>query len=333
MPDDTPRFRPVHRPRRLRRSQVVRDMVADVRVDARHLVMPLFVRGGQGVQNPVASMPGVSQMSPDVALRTMRDMSGAGLRAFLVFGVIDAGDKDATGSAALNASNPVHTTLRAARDAGVDATLIADLCLCEYTDHGHCGALCDGPEPDVDNDATLDLLGEQAVSLARSGADVVAPSAMMDGQVGAIRTALDHAGLDETMILSYAIKYASSLYGPFREAGEGAPKFGDRRTYQMDFRRSTEWRTELELDLAEGADMVMVKPAHTYLDIIRQVRDSTDVPVAAYHVSGEYAMLHAAAERGAVDLKAAAIETTTAIKRAGADLIVTYFAPKLVDWL
>lgn len=347
--DDANAFRPVHRPRRLRRTAAIRDLVADVTVTADDLVMPLFVRNGEGLNAPVSSMPGVAQMSPDVATATIRDMRSAGIKAFMLFGVTDATDKDATGSAALDADNPVNATIRAARDAGVDAVLIADLCFCEYTDHGHCGVLTSPPSqggaggsgggsrreaiPQLNNDATLPLLARQANTLAASGADIVAPSGMIDGMVGAIRSGLDAAGHDDTAILSYAVKYASAMYGPFREAGEGAPQHGDRRGYQMDYRRSREWQTELELDLAEGADMVMVKPAATYLDIIRQVRDATDVPVCGYHVSGEYSMLHASADRGWCDLQAAAIETTFAIKRAGADLIVTYFAPRLLEWL
>lgn len=325
--------RPVIRPRRLRRGQVLRDVVADVKLTPSDLVMPLFVRHGQGLMKPVSSMPGVHQMSPDVAVQTMRDLASAGLKSFILFGIVEPGDKDAAGSIALSEQNPVNVTLRRARDAGVDAVLMADLCFCEYTDHGHCGPLCTDERLTVDNDQTLDILGQQAVVLAKSGADVVAPSGMIDGMVGAIRRHLDAGSLEHTAILSYSVKYASAMYGPFREAGEGAPKFGDRRGYQMDYRRSREWRQELELDLAEGADAVMIKPAAAYLDVIRQVRDACSVPVAAYHVSGEYSMIHAAAERDWIDLRAAAVEVTTAIKRAGADLILTYFAPKLIEWL
>jgi porphobilinogen synthase len=321
------------RPRRLRRGALLRNAVADVRLTADDLVMPLFVREGQGVDKPVSSMPGVSQLSPDVAEKLIREAAAAGLYQFILFGVTDPSKKDATGSAAMDERNPVNVTLRRVRDAGLDVLLYADLCLCEYTDHGHCGALHADAAVTVDNDATLGLLGRQAVVLATSGADVVAPSGMMDGQVAAVRAALDAAGHLQTAILSYSVKYASSFYSPFREAGEGAPAFGDRRGYQMDYRRSREWRTELRLDLTEGADMVMVKPAAAYLDIIRQVRQETDVPVAAYHVSGEYSMVHAAAERGWLDLKSAALETTFAIKRAGADVILTYFARSLADWL
>lgn len=311
----------------------MRDLVADVSLTPANLVLPLFVRAGSSINKPVSSMPGVSQMSPDVAVRTMRELSGDGLRAFILFGVVEAAEKDATGSIALAERNPVNATLRQAREAGLDVLLMADLCFCEYTEHGHCGATCDDERLTVDNDATLRMLGDQAAVLAASGADIVAPSGMMDGQVRAIRRALDGAGHEHTAILAYSIKYASSMYGPFREAGEGAPKFGDRRGYQMDYRRSREWRTELELDLAEGADAVMVKPAAAYLDIIAQVRQATSVPVAAYHVSGEYSMIHAAADRGWIDLRSAAVEVTTAIRRAGAVMILTYFGPQLIRWL
>ena len=311
----------------------MRDLVADVKLTADDLVLPLFVRHGQGLHKPVVSMPGVAQMSPDRAVEEIEELANQGLRSFILFGVVEPGDKDPTGSAALDADNPVNLTLKHVRDAGVDVVMMADLCLCEYTDHGHCGALHADEAVTVDNDATLDLLGQQAVLLAENGADVVAPSGMMDGMVGAIRTALDATGYENMPILSYSVKYASAMYGPFRDAGEGTPQFGNRRGYQMDYRRSREWRTELELDIAEGADMVMVKPAAAYLDIIRQVRDSTDLPVAAYHVSGEFSMIHAAAANGWIDLEDAAVEVTTAIKRAGADLILTYFAGDLLKWL
>jgi len=330
---ESPEFKPYHRPRRLRRGQALRDLVADVNLTADDLVMPLFVRAGQGLHKPVASMPGVAQMSPDRALEEIEEQAAAGLRRFVLFGVTEPEAKNAAGDAALDADNPVNQTLRRVRDAGLDVVMIADLCFCEYTDHGHCGMLHDDAKLTVDNDATLPRLGKQAAVLAESGADIVAPSGMIDGQVAAIRTALDDAGHEHTAILSYSVKYASNLYGPFRDAGEGAPSFGDRRGYQMDFRRGREWRTELELDLAEGADMVMIKPAGAYLDIIRQVRDATDVPVAAYHVSGEFAMLHAAADAGHIDLQAGATEILTAIKRAGANMILTYLAPQMARWL
>ncbi|MEX2671681.1 MAG: porphobilinogen synthase [Phycisphaeraceae bacterium] len=321
------------RPRRLRRGQVMRDAVADVRLHVDNLVMPLFVREGHGLRREVASMPGVAQMSPDVAVETMRSLGDLGVNKFILFGVTDAEKKDAEGTASLDPGNPVNATVRLARQQRVEALLIADLCFCEYTDHGHCGTLCDDANLTVDNDATLPRLGQQAVVLAESGCDIVAPSGMMDGQVAAIRSALDEAKHTDTAILSYAVKYASAMYGPFRDAGEGAPSFGDRRGYQMDYRRSREWQTELALDEREGADMVMIKPAAHYLDIIAQVRRASVLPVAAYHVSGEFSMIHAAAEKGYVDLREAALEVTTAIRRAGADLVLTYFAPQLARWL
>lgn len=284
-------------------------------------------------------MPGISQLPVKHAVQTIKDLSKDGLRQFILFGVTPREKKDATGSYAAHRDAPVNRVMQAVRDAGLDVVIHADLCFCEYTDHGHCGVLINGANQNggdpavVDNDRTLINLGKTAVAQAQAGADVVAPSGMMDGMVGAIRSALDNAGHQQTAILSYAIKYASNFYGPFRDAGEGGMTFGDRKGYQMDFRRSREWRTELKADLNQGADMVMVKPAATYLDIIKGVRESCDVPVAAYHVSGEYAMLHAAADKGWLDLKETALETTYAIRRAGADLIVTYFAPDLIKWL
>ncbi len=325
--------RPI-RPRRLRRGQTLRDMVADVRLTPDDLILPLFV-GQMDQARSVSSMPGVSQWPVTDAVRTIRDLSSAGLRQFILFGVTPWEKKDAAGSYAADPDAPVNRTLAAVRDAGLDVVMYADLCFCEYTDHGHCGVLIEGDHDQwvVDNDATLEYLGRAAVAQARAGADIVAPSGMMDGMVGAIRAALDADGRIETGILSYSVKFASDFYGPFREAGEGGMSFGSRRGYQMDYRRGREWQIELEIDLAEGADMVMVKPAASYLDVIAKVREACSVPVAAYHVSGEYAMLHAAAERGWLDLRAAAVETTTAIKRAGADLILSYFAPRLIEWL
>lgn len=332
-----------HRPRRLRRSAILRDAVVDVDIRPNHLIFPVFVTN-LDQSKPVSSMPEVRQLPVREAVETIRGLAGRGLRQFLLFGVTPTDKKNPQGSFASSPQAPVNRVLREVREAGIDVVMYADLCFCEYTDHGHCGILS-GPPTDaqrsgsaqrsveVDNDATIARLAQTAVVQAQAGADVVAPSGMMDGQVGAIRRALDEAGYPHTAILAYSIKYASTFYGPFREAGEGGMKFGDRRGYQMDFRRSREWRIELEADLAQGADMVMVKPAATYLDIVRQVREATSVPVAAYHVSGEYAMLHAAAQRGWLDLQSAAVETTCAIRRAGADLIVTYFAPRLIEWL
>lgn len=324
---------PRQRPRRLRRTPLLRNAVADVSLRCQDLILPLFVADIPSPR-PVASMPGVEQLPVKAAVELIRQHARAGLKNFILFGVTPASHKDPAGSFAQHADAPVNRTLAEVRGKGIDALLIADLCFCEYTDHGHCGVLHTHDKASlVDNDKTLANLGLTAVAQAKAGADVVAPSGMMDGQVGAIRSALDAAAFDQTAILSYSVKFASGFYGPFRDAGEGGMKFGDRKSYQMDYRRSREWRTELAADLAQGADMVMVKPAAAYLDIIRGVRDACDVPVAAYHVSGEYAMIHAAAQRGWIDLKAAALETTFAIKRAGADLIITYFAPDLMKWI
>ncbi len=311
--------------------------MADVTLQPRHLIYPIFVSEA-AEPIPVASMPGVSQLPVDDAVALMRKLSERGLKQFLLFGVTPNEKKDPEGSYAASPDAPVNRALRAARQAKLDVLLYADMCLCEYTSHGHCGVLAEEANDgrtsvNVDNDRTLALYAATAVAQARAGADVVAPSGMMDGQVAAIRSALDEAGFQRTAILAYSIKYASGFYGPFREAGGGGMRFGDRCGYQMDYRRQREWRSELAVDLAEGADMVMVKPAAAYLDIVHQVRQACDVPVAAYHVSGEYAMLHAAAANGWLDLRTTALETTYAIRRAGADLIITYFAPQLLDWL
>ena len=321
---------PQQRLRRLRRTPALRNAVADVHLTPQHLIYPLFV-GRLDAPQPVASMPGVDQLPVSAAVDRMAELTAQGVNQFLLFGVTPADHKDAAGHYAADPDAPVNRTLAAARDAGLDAILYADLCFCEYTHHGHCGVLT--PTGELDNDATLDNLARTATAQAAAGADVVAPSGMIDGQVAAIRDALDAAGHQHTAILSYSIKYASNLYGPFREAGQGGMAFGDRHGYQMDPRRSREWRSELAADLAEGADMVMVKPAATYLDIVRQVRDACDVPLVGYHVSGEYAMLHAAAERGWIELEPAAVEVTRAIRRAGADLVISYFAPQMVQWL
>lgn len=318
--------------RRLRRTQVMRDAVADVHIDPVGLVCPLFVTAGER-SVPVASMPGVEQLPVDAAVAYIEAMVGRGLHQFMLFGVTAESRKDPEGNFAASEDAPVNRVLNA-MGGRQDVIMIADLCFCEYTDHGHCGVLHPSMEPwTVDNDATLPRLAETAVAQARAGADVVAPSGMMDGQVGAVRVALDAAGFSHVAILAYSVKYASSLYGPFRDAAEGGMQFGDRRDYQMDFRRAHEWKEAVARDVAAGADIVMVKPAVSCLDIIAGVRRHCSTPVAAYHVSGEYAMLHAAAERGWVDLRSAAVEQTTAIRRAGADLIVTYFAPQLLDWL
>ena len=328
-----------HRPRRLRRTPVLRDALADVTLSTSNLILPLFV-GDLSSPVPVASMPGVNQWPVRDAVDYMGKLvTELNIKQFILFGVTAESRKDAHGSFAASDDSPVNRTLRLARERGIDVVLYADLCFCEYTEHGHCGPLnqvsheSHASHRDVDNDRTLDLLRTTAVAQARAGADFVAPSGMMDGCVGAVRSSLDDAGLHETGILAYSVKYASNFYSPFRDAGQGGMKFGDRKGYQMDYRRSREWRTEVLADVQQGADIVMVKPALAYLDVIHQVRQTVNLPVAAYHVSGEYAMLHAAAQRGWVDLQQGALEATTAIRRAGADLILTYFAPDLAKWI
>jgi len=345
---------PTNRPRRLRASAALREMLATVRLDRRQLVSPLFVRDGQGLEQEISSMPGQFQLSVDRAMETVRRWSDLGLGAVLLFGIPDR--KDASGSGAWDDAGAVQELTRQIKRALPSMLVITDVCLCEYTDHGHCGLLGPGgrsarfsgfgpastqdPEAagndkpmDVDNDATLELLARTAVSHARAGADIVAPSAMMDGQVGAIRQGLDAAGLTNTALMAYAVKFASCMYGPFRDAAESAPAFGDRRTYQMDPLAPRQAIEEARQDIEQGADILMVKPAATYLDIIAQVRARFDAPLAAYHVSGEYSMIKAAARLGWLDEKRAAMEVTAAIHRAGADVISTYFAPQLAAWL
>jgi len=308
-------------------------MLAQARLSIHDVIAPLFVREGAGARREIASMPGQFQLSVDSGLQTVRRWAGKGIGAVLLFGIPDT--KDATGSQAWSDQAAVQRLTRQIKKACPSMVVITDVCLCEYTSHGHCGVLVDRADgaKDVDNDATLDLLGRTAVSHARAGADVVAPSAMMDGQVAAVRAALDQAHLADVAILSYAVKFASSLYGPFREAAESAPAFGDRRTYQMDYRSPSQAALEAAADVEEGADMLMVKPAGAYLDVIADVRRRTHLPLAAYHVSGEYSMIKAASAAGWIDERAAVLEVLTAIKRAGADLIITYFAESLADWL
>ena len=285
------------------------------------LVLPLFVRSGKGIRQPVGSMPGVDQTSVDELLRDAQAGAEAGIGGVLLFGIPDR--KDAIGSEAWNDDAPVQQAVRALKRELPDLVVITDVCLCEYTEHGHCGVIRDG---DVDNDATLELLAKEAVSHARAGADIVAPSDMMDGRVRAIRSALDANGYQNTPILSYAAKFAGAFYGPFREAAESTPQFGDRRTYQMDAGNADEALREVLLDIEEGADMVMVKPAGPFLDIIRRVKDETGYPLAAYQVSGEYSMIVAGAERGWVDRERVMMDSLLGIRRAGADIIITYFA-------
>jgi porphobilinogen synthase len=324
---------PVVRPRRLRANPLVREMIRETTLDARDFILPLFVRPGSGVRQEISSMPGNYQLSVDRLVEEVGIAKDLGIRAFILFGIPTY--KDATGSSALKDDGIVQQALRALRKAYKgDVVLLTDECFCEYTDHGHCGPLCEvHGRVDVDNDATLPLLAEQCVSHAKAGADVIAPSGMMDGMVQAIRAGLDAAGFPHIPILSYAAKYASGFYGPFREAAESPPQFGDRGGYQMDPGNSDEALREVELDLAEGADLVMVKPALSYLDIIQRVKAKFAVPVAAYNVSGEFAMVKAAARNGWIDERRVALEILTSIKRAGADLILTYHAKDAAGWL
>lgn len=312
---------PTVRPRRLRATERLRNIVRETRVHPASLMLPLFVVPGTGKAEEVSSMPGVKRWSVDRVSEEAGRAYDAGVRSVILFGIPES--KDASGTQAWSDEGIVQKALAALRKDLPDLTLVTDVCLCEYTDHGHCGVLR-GEE--VQNDPTLELLAREAVSHARAGADVVAPSDMMDGRVGAIRRGLDGAGFEEVPILSYAVKYASGFYGPFRDAAESAPSFGDRRSYQMDPANGREALRELEQDLVEGADMVMVKPALPNLDVLASVRAACNVPVAAYQVSGEYAMIKAAGERGMIEEERVVDETLTAIRRAGADLILTYFA-------
>jgi len=318
---------PDARMRRLRRTEALRSLVRETRLDLGHLVLPLFVRPGEGVRRPIASMPGHCQLSIDELVEECREAVGLGIPAVLLFGIPSR--KDAVGSEAYAEDGIIQSAVRAVKAAVPDLVVVTDVCLCEYTDHGHCGVVRDGA---VDNDATLPLLAAMAVSHARAGADIVAPSDMMDGRIGAIRTALDEERLDQVPIMAYSAKYASSFYGPFRDAAESPPQFGDRRGYQMDPANAAEALREVELDLEEGADIVMVKPALAYLDVIWRVKEAFGVPVAAYNVSGEFAMVKAAAERGWLDERKAALEVLTAIRRAGADILITYFAKDVAKW-
>lgn len=314
-------FFPQYRARRLRRTASLRNLVRETHLAPAQLVLPVFVRDGKKLRKPVASMPGVNQTSVDETVRDAEAAAKAGVGGIILFGIPET--KDATGSSAWDENGSVQVAVRALKREVPELVVITDVCMCEYTDHGHCGVLRDG---EVDNDATLELLSRSALSHARAGADIVAPSDMMDGRVQAIRTALDADGLEEVSILSYAAKYASAYYGPFREAAESAPKSGDRRGYQMDPGNSEEALREVLADIAEGADAVMVKPAGPYLDVVARVKRQTGYPVAAYQVSGEYAMICAAAERGWIDRERVMMESLLGIRRAGADFIVTYFA-------
>jgi len=308
-------------------------MVAVSRLAASDFIAPLFVRAGKNIRQPISSMPGVFQLSVDAAVEELKHLESLGVGAYILFGVTEPSKKDAVGSYAHDADNEVCRTLKATKDAGVTMLAITDLCYCEYTSHGHCGPLKLGGGV-VDNDVTVEQLGRQAVLHARCGADMVAPSGMMDNMIAGIREALDQEGKLDTAIMSYAVKYASSFYGPFREAAESPPQFGDRKTYQMDFRGSTkEALKEAAIDVAQGADLIIVKPGTAYLDVLRAVTEAVDVPTAVYHVSGEYAMIKAAGTNGWIDEKAVVFETMHAFKRAGASAILTYYAGQLAQWL
>jgi porphobilinogen synthase len=314
---------PILRMRRLRRNETLRRMVRETSLSPADLIYPLFVREGEGVRNPIGSMPGQYQLSVDEAVKEAGEARRVGVPAVILFGIPDA--KDALGSGAYADDGIVQRAIRSLKDAHPDLCVITDVCLCEYTDHGHCGVIEDG---DVANDPTLTLLAREALSHARAGADMVAPSDMMDGRVAAIREALDDEGFDRVPIMAYAAKFASTFYGPFRDAAESPPQFGDRRSYQMDPANTDEALREVELDIREGADIVMVKPALPYLDILRRVKDTFRMPTAAYNVSGEYAMVKAMAKLGWGDGTGLMMESLLSIKRAGADLILTYFAPE-----
>jgi porphobilinogen synthase len=312
---------PIYRPRRLRRNERLRNLIRETTLEPRNFIYPLFIGPGKDKAQPVASMPGVAQLSVDHAVRESRDVHALGIPAVLLFGIPER--KDATGSEAYDDRGIVQQAIRAIKESVPELLVVTDVCLCEYTDHGHCGVIKNG---DVDNDATLELLAQEALSHARAGADIVAPSDMMDGRVGAIRRILDENGLTNTPIMAYAAKYASGFYGPFREAAESTPQFGDRRSYQMDPANVEEALREVELDIREGADIVMVKPALAYLDVIYRVKQKFGYPLAAYNVSGEYSMIKAGGQNGWIDEPRIMMEVLYAIRRAGADMIISYFA-------
>ncbi len=315
----------IHRPRRLRRSDAIRSLVRETRLAPENFVLPLFVCPGTGVRREISSMPGVYNLSIDETTKEVSAAYDLGVRSIILFGLPEAKDAVATGAYAEDGI--VQRAIRAVRQSTPEIIIMADTCLCEYTSHGHCGVVRGN---EVINDESLELLARTALSQAAAGADVVAPSAMMDGQVGAIRELLDQQGFSNTAIMAYAVKYASGFYGPFREAAQSAPEFGDRRAYQMDPPNAREAMREAELDYEEGADILMVKPATVYLDVLKMVRDRFDVPLAAYHVSGEYALIKAAAQKGWIDEERVMLETLTSIKRAGADIILTYYAREAI---
>ena len=322
---------PENRPRRLRRTEALRRMVRETTLSAANLMYPLFICPGKGVRKEIPSLPGQYHLSVDELEREAESIAKLGIPSVMLFGLPEK--KDEVGSEAWHAEGIVQRAIRALKKATPDLMVAADCCLCEYTTHGHCGILLDKKSGNVDNDATLENLARAALAQAGAGADIVAPSGMMDGTIGFLRDALDEAGHDSVVLLSYAVKYASAYYGPFRVAADSAPAFGDRRGYQMDPANLREAIREVELDVEEGADMVMVKPALPYLDVVAEIRREFDVPVAAYNVSGEYLMLKAAAEKGFLDYDRAMMETLTSVRRAGADLIVTYHAKEAADLL
>ncbi len=319
---------PLVRMRRLRRTEALRRMVRETRLAPDNLIQPLFAVPGKGVNNPVKSMPGVAQLSVDLLVDEAGRAKDAGVPAVILFGIPEK--KDSEGSSSWSSNGIVQRATRAIKKAHPDLCVIADVCFCEYTDHGHCGVL-DGHE--LNNDETLENLQKQAISLSEAGADVMAPSGMIDGMVGAIRDGLDEANFDHIPILSYAVKYSSAYYGPFRDAADSSPSFGDRRAYQMDPANAREAIREATLDVAEGADMLMVKPALAYLDLVRDLREEFDLPLAAYNVSGEMAMVEAAAANGWIDRDRVILETLTSMRRAGADMILTYWATEAAAWL
>ena len=321
---------PIQRLRRTRRTGALRDLVRETRLSPNDLIYPIFVTVGEDVRNPVSSMPGVFQLSINHAVSEAKRVHGLGIPAVLLFGIPD--EKDEAASGAYDPEGIVQLATRAIKDAAPELLVITDVCLCEYMSHGHCGVV-QKETGEVLNDVSLELLARTAASQAEAGADVVAPSDMMDGRVAAIRAELDNEGFENTPVMAYAAKYASAFYGPFREAADSAPQFGDRRSYQMDPANAREALVETALDIEEGADIVMVKPALPYLDVLRRVRETIDLPVAAYNVSGEYAMVKAAAQNGWIDEQRAVIEALTGIKRAGADIIITYHAPDVARWM
>jgi porphobilinogen synthase len=320
---------PATRLRRLRKTGVLRDMVRETELSVSRLVYPMFVQLGEQARTPIESLPGIDRVSISEAVEEAGEAHGLGIPAVLLFGL--PADKDDLGTGAYDDEGVVQLAVQALKEAHPDLVVITDVCLCEYTSHGHCGVLLD--DGSVDNDSTLDLLARTAASHARAGADVVAPSDMMDGRVGALRSKLDEEGFKDLPILAYSAKFASAFFGPFREAADSAPAFGDRRGYQMDSGNAEEAVREALLDVSEGADVVMVKPALPYLDVIRRVKEATRVPVAAYNVSGEYAMVKAAAERGWLDERQTVLESLTGIHRAGADIVITYHAKDVARWL